>query len=449
MKQDYYRIVGVLLVALLLGLLIGHVYACLFLGLLVYIYWQYKTTNQLLLWMQHKRDVDAPNMPGLFDAIAKQFEYVQLHNEQRKKKLASFLRRFREATQALPDGIVVLGENDEIEWANDKAEEYLGIRNSQDRGQRIVNLIRHPSLIRFMKEAQGTDRGFEKSLELISPISKDIHLELRLVDYGDSEKLLVARDITKIYRINRMRTDFIANASHELRTPLTVISGYLESFEDDLSGQEPDEIRTRIRQMRNQTERMRRLIEDLLKLSSLETTEQLTHKETVRVPDLLANIVEEAKTISGVVKHEFDIEIDQKLWIEGDRNQIYSAISNVVFNAVQHTPDKGRITLRWFLGREGDAVFEVIDTGEGISADHIPRITERFYRVDRGRSREKGGTGLGLAIVKHILAKHNTRLEVESRLSAGSVFRFRFPRALVIRKDIIADRPAREQAVKV
>lgn len=447
MKQDYYRLAGYLLVALLFGLVTGRIFACLFLGLLIFVYKQYRTTSQLLTWMQHKRDVEPPDMPGLIDVIARQFDYLQVHNEQRRKKLASFLRRFKEATQALPDAIVVLGENDEIEWANDKAEEYLGIRSTQDRGQRIVNLIRHPSLIRFMKEIKNSESGGEKSLELVSPVNKDIHLELRVVLYGDAGKLVVARDITKIYRINRMRTDFIANASHELRTPLTVISGYLESLDEDLGG-ENDAGRTRIKQMRNQTERMRRLIEDLLKLSSLETAEHPVHKEAVRVPDLLINIIEEARAISGVVKHEYQVDADQGLWIEGDRNQIYSAISNVVFNAVQHTPDQGRITIRWFLNKAGEAIFEVIDTGEGISADHIPRITERFYRVDRGRSREKGGTGLGLAIVKHILAKHGTRLEVESKLGAGSVFRFRFPKSLVLQKDVLSERKVLEKAAK-
>jgi two-component system phosphate regulon sensor histidine kinase PhoR len=158
------------------------------------------------------------------------------------------------------------------------------------------------------------------------------------------------------------------------------------------------------------------------------------------VPDLLVTIVDEAKAIGGVIRHSFQIEADQELWIEGDRNQIYSAISNVVFNAVQHTPDQGQISIRWFLAEDGEAILEVHDTGEGISADHIPRITERFYRVDRGRSREKGGTGLGLAIVKHILVRHNAKLEVESKLGQGSTFRFRFPKSLVIRKNIISDR---------
>lgn len=198
--------------------------------------------------------------------------------------------------------------------------------------------------------------------------------------------------------------------------------------------------------MRNQTDRMKRLIEDLLKLSSLETTEHPQQREPVRVPDLLTGIIDEAKAISGGVAHEFKLDADNDLWIEGDRNQIYSAISNVVYNAVQYSPLPGRISLRWYEAVDGP-VFEVSDTGVGISAEHIPRLTERFYRVDRGRSRDKGGTGLGLAIVKHILARHNARLEIESTPGQGSTFRFCFPPSLVIRKGFITDKNSSKRRV--
>ena len=191
--------------------------------------------------------------------------------------------------------------------------------------------------------------------------------------------------------------------------------------------------------MRKQTERMSRLIEDLLKLSTLETRETPGEREPVRLPDMLNSIIDEARAISGEQKHDFVVEAEPGLWIEGDRNQIYSAVSNVVINAVQHTPDQGKVMLRWYAVEEG-AVFEVTDTGEGIDAEHIPRLTERFYRVDRGRSRDKGGTGLGLAIVKHILARHNARLEIESSPGAGSTFRFLFPANRVLPRDVI---PAR------
>jgi len=444
MRQDLYRIAAVLGLSLAIGLLSGHINLCLFIGLLSYGYWEYTALLRLLHWMRRSRPSETPNITGVLEAIARQYEYLRDHHRKQKKKLASFLKRFKEATQALPDAVVVLGTNDEIEWANSKAGEYLGIRNPQDRGQRLVNLFRHPSVVNFMKETRVPGQQREKSLELVSPVDKDVHLELRVVSYGDSGKLLMARDITKIYRVNRMRTDFIANASHELRTPLTVISGYLESFEDGFDDDEVEQTRARIRQMRKQTERMSRLIEDLLKLSTLETRETPGEREPVRLPDMLNSIIDEARAISGEQKHDFVIEAEPGLWIEGDRNQIYSAVSNVVINAVQHTPDQGKVKLRWYADEEG-AIFEVTDNGEGIDAEHIPRLTERFYRVDRGRSREKGGTGLGLAIVKHILARHNARLEIESSPGAGSTFRFRFPANRILRRDVIS---ARSESVR-
>lgn len=438
MNQDLQRVTVVFVISLLAGLLTGHLFLCLFIGALFYLYREYKILAELLAWMRRKRDVDAPAESGILGAIAILYEDLREHHKKQKRRLASYLRRFKEATQALPDAVVVLGPNHEIEWANSKAGKYLGIHYPQDRGQRLINLYRNPALHIFMKETRAArGQNVEKSLELVSPVDQDMHLELRLISYGDTGTLLVARDITKIYRINRMRTDFIANASHELRTPLTVIAGYLESLEDEFTDNDSaGQTQARIRQMRKQADRMRRLIEDLLKLSTLETTESQHRHEPVRVPDLLQGIVEEAKALSGDQHHRFEVHAEEGLWLEGDRNQIYSAVSNVVFNAVQHTPAKGLISLRWFADAQG-AVFEVKDTGEGIGGEHIPRLTERFYRVDRGRSREKGGTGLGLAIVKHILARHNAKLEIESLPGKGSTFRFRFPQSLMLTRDMI------------
>lgn len=439
MKQDLYPVSGVLLVSLITGLLTGYIFACLFLGLLIYCSLEYSTLVKLLKWMHRKRYTDAPTESGLLGAIAMQYDELRSQHKKHKRRLASYLRQFKEATQALPDAIVVLGSNDEIEWANSKALEYLGIRHPQDQRQRLVNLFRHPALVSFMKETRGKHEMIERSLDLVSPVNQDMNLELRLISYGDSGKLLVGRDTTGIHRVNRMRTDFIANASHELRTPLTVIAGYLESFEDDFAEDDSAGHKSKIRQMRKQAERMRRLIDDLLKLSTLETAETQGRHEPVRVPDLLNSIIEEARTLSGSQKHQFVLEADNSLWLEGDRNQLYSAISNVIFNSVQHTQNHGKITVRWFIDAQ-EPILEVVDTGEGISAEHIPRITERFYRVDRGRSREKGGTGLGLAIVKHILARHNARLEIESEPGVGSTFRFRFPASLILHKDMIKQR---------
>jgi two-component system phosphate regulon sensor histidine kinase PhoR len=434
MKQDYWRFAGVVFFSLVSGLITGQIFLCLFAGSVCFIYWQNSVLRHLLQWIRHRKDIGPPHMSGAIDEIAKEFDFLRMHHKQRKKKLSGYIKRFQDATRALPDAIVVLDKDGRIEWANDKAEEYLDIRTPQDTGQMVVNLIRSPDLVRYLGNPR--EHGADSGLETPAPGNPDLILELRLAPYGNKQKLLVARDITRDHRANQMRKDFIADASHELRTPLTVISGYLESFADEQDDKLKD-WRQQIKQMRNQTGRMQRLIEDLLKLSSLETAGEINNKQVIRVPDLLNSIIEEARTTgSGVLPNMISIEADRELWLKGDRSLIYSAFSNLIFNAIQHTPESGMIIVRWFA-EHGAGVLEVIDTGEGIAREHLPRITERFYRVDKGRSREKGGTGLGLAIVKHVLALHNAQLEIESEPGKGSTFRCRFtPEFISSRQEI-------------
>lgn len=435
MKQDFWRFILVIGTSLVIGLVVGRVLLCLLIGAALFIYWQYKTLKRLWQWIHRRGDNAPPDVPGIINEISREFDLLRIHHRQRKEKLSGYLKRFQEATAALPDAVVVLGENSRIEWANSNAGRYLGVHWPQDAGQRISNLIRHPALLEYMRSA-GVDDGV-RGLELVSPVDQALRLEARIVPYGDTQQLLVARDITRIHHIDRMRRDFIANASHELRTPLTVIAGYLESLEDEAGGR-MKKWAGQIEQMRNQTTRMHRLIEDLLKLASLESDAEPAEPEPVNVPELLAGIYEEAKSVGGIVDHIFSLETDGELWLKGNRNELYSAFSNLVFNAVQYTPQGGIIRIHWY-GDERGACLDVIDTGEGIAWEHIPRLTERFYRVDQGRSREKGGTGLGLAIVKHALARHNATLEVESKPGAGSQFRCRFPANTIIRKGDLPD----------
>ena len=431
MKADLWRLASVLFICVVAGLIFGNTFFITTAGLVIYCLWQYKTLEQLLSWIRQRKDVSPPDIPGVIDEITREIDFLRINHKKRKKKLSRFLRRFQESTAALPDAVIIMGENNVIEWANENAEAYLGVHWPQDARQRISNLIRHPDLLKYIGDMHESksDRG----LELASPVNPDLHLELRIAPYGESQQLLIARDITRIYRANKMRKDFIANASHELRTPLTVISGYLESFELE-SESRLVVWQNQIRNMRTQTDRMRRLIEDLLKLSTLETDTQKITTDLVRVPDLISSIYEEARAVDGLIEHIFTIESDPEIWIKGSQNEIYSAFSNLVFNAVQHTPENGVIKIKWYEDVDGSACLDVIDSGEGISPEHIPRITERFYRVDKGRSREKGGTGLGLAIVKHVLARHNANLEIESNPGNGSTFRCRFDPKTVVRK---------------
>ena len=432
MKEDIRRFTIVFLFSLLVGLVTQQVAICLLSGLVLFLFWNYRILKQLHSWLQRRGSSDPPELPGIIDDICREIEYLRERHKQRKDKLAGFLRRFQDATAALPDAVIILGDYGVIEWANEKAGEYLGIRWPQDGSQRIMNLIRNPELSAFLGGTGRFKNRTERGLQLESPVNSDQILEFRIAPYGDNQKLLVARDITSIQRINQMRKDFIANASHELRTPLTVISGYLEGLDDD-SGEFTESIKSQIRQMRKQTERMQRLIDDLLTLSVLETTPEHLDGESVPVPELLTSIYQEAEGLSGIMEHIFYLETDPMLWLRGNQRELYSAFSNLVFNAVQHTPAHGIIRLRWYADKDG-AHFSVSDNGPGIAPEHISRITERFYRVDKGRSREKGGTGLGLAIVKHVLVRHGAQLQIESQLGKGSTFRCDFPERNIVFK---------------
>lgn len=434
MKADLWRSFGVICLCLAIGLLTGQVLLCLALGLLLYLYWQQQTYNQLLKWLRRRSAGELPDLAGTVEEIAHEFDFLRIRHKQRKEKLSGMLKRFQEGTAALPDAVVILGENDVIEWANKKTEKYLSIRWPQDAGQRISNLVRHPDLVAYL--ATTEQEHSDSRLELNLAANAGLQLEFRVTPYGDTQRLLVARDITSAARMNKMRKDFIANASHELRTPLTVIVGYLESFEDELRAGDPR--KTQVKQIQVQTARMQGLIDDLLKLAALETTaSDIEADDIVKVPALLASICKEAENMSGMLEHSVSIEARAGLWIKGNHNELYSAFSNLIFNAVQYSPAQGHIQIRWYEDSRG-AHMEVRDAGDGIAAAHIPRLTERFYRADKGRSRAKGGTGLGLAIVKHVLSGHKARLTIDSALGKGSTFRCSFPLARVVH---VADDP--------
>ena len=434
MWPDFWRLTGVILTSLLLGIVTHQVAAWLVVGLLLYILWHYRVLKQLYKWLLKRGGSELPELPGIIDDICREIDFLREHHRQRKGRLTSFLRRFQDATSALPDAVIVLGEYGAIEWANQKAADYLGIRWPQDGGHRISNLIRHPELAAFLN---SLDDDTDRSLQLESPVNSGQILEYRMAPYGETQKLLMARDVTSIQRANRMRKDFIANASHELRTPLTVISGYLENFVDELA-QFPEILRSQILQMRRQTERMQRLIDDLLTLSVLETGAEHAQDEHILVPEILGSIYQEAQGVSGIMEHIFYLDCEPDLCLRGNQREIYSAFSNLVLNAVQHTPEHGIIRLRWYADDDG-AHFSVADTGEGIAPEHIPRITERFYRVDKGRSRDKGGTGLGLAIVKHVMIRHSGNLYIESQPGKGSMFRCDFPADRIVYKKVNMD----------
>jgi len=340
------------------------------------------------------------------------FRLRSTHRE-RKKRLSRVLKEFRKSTAALPDASVVLNPDHEIVWINSAAKELLGMRKS-DRGLRVDQIIRDPGFVHYLRAG-----GQAGPIEFPSPSKPGVHLSLRIVRYGgDGLMLLLGRDITERIRLEKMRRDFVANASHELRSPLTVINGYLDSLEAD--PELPETWRQPVCDMGHQAARMRAIIEDMLTLSRLEGGVKNPARERVEVAGLLALIHKDAQSLSERPDTiELHLESDEALL--GAENELYSAFSNLVSNAVKYTSSSGRVDIRWSADEQG-AHLAVSDTGKGIPADAIPRLTERFYRADKGRDRATGGTGLGLAIVKHVLERHGATLEIDSEPGKGSRF---------------------------
>jgi two-component system phosphate regulon sensor histidine kinase PhoR len=333
--------------------------------------------------------------------------------------LSNALERFQQAGEAMPDGVVMMNSSGQIEWCNPVAETQFGINFERDRGQWMTYLIR---------QAQFTDylasHNYREPLIFKSTRNRELVLSIQLVPFGDEQKLLISRDITQLERVETMRRDFVANVSHELSTPLTVVGGFLETLVDM---EHLDETQTRhyLDLMLDQTNRMQHLVKDLLMLSRLESNLTAHREEKVDVPRLLRDLLNEAQALSAG-RHRLRLNLASERWLQGNEDELRSAFGNLVSNAIRYTPDGGEIALQWEEW-EGEGVFSVQDSGIGIEPTHIPRLTERFYRVDRSRSRETGGTGLGLAIAKHALTRHQARLEIESTPGKGSTFSACFP----------------------
>ncbi|MEW6648203.1 MAG: phosphate regulon sensor histidine kinase PhoR [Pseudomonadota bacterium] len=418
---ELWRLLWGFLAATLLGAVLGSFWLGWGLGLAVYLGYHIWQLRRLVDWLRSGKTRNIPEAGGLWGEV---FHYIyqrQRKHQQRKRQLEEILDRFQQATSALPDATVVIGPKDEILWFNDAAAGLLGLHSAQDKGQPIDNLLRHPDFITYL---QQNGRNGEV-LRIPSPVDDSLTISIHLINYGRDQRLLVARDISQQQRLDQMRRDFVANVSHELRTPLTVVSGFLETLMD--SG---DDCAARWQRsltlMHQQATRMQHLVADLLMLSRLETDRSSPPRELVEVPALLAAIREDAQLLSGDKAHHITLEAEPDLRLHGAERELHSAFSNIVGNAVRYTPAGGEIHLRWWSDTTG-AHFSVSDSGIGIPAEHLPRLTERFYRVDTGRSREVGGTGLGLAIVKHVLTRHSARLRIDSRPGKGSTFTIDFP----------------------
>jgi len=368
-------------------------------------------------WLSHPVPGQVPEGEGSWNEVFAALHRFEREAAKREEMLAEALVRFRRAAQALPDGVVMLDHANHFEWCNRTAEVQLELDSSADAGQPIANLVREPEFVAYLASGEHSP-----SRPVRITRGPALSLSLRLIPYGQSQKLLLSRDTTQFERVETMRRDFVANVSHELRTPLTVLVGFLETVRE--LKLDPQRVRDYLGMMREQASRMHRIIEDLLMLSVLESAPP-PPTDRVQMASLLARLRLEAEALSGG-RHSILMEGRPTLDLLGSETELASAFGNLVSNAIRYTPAGGKVCLVWREGPDG-AAFAVEDTGPGIAPEHVPRLTERFYRVDRSRSRETGGTGLGLAIVKHAVARHQATLDVDSRLGAGSRFTVRFP----------------------
>ena len=411
-------------IALLVGFALGQFAWALCTALLIFTglqLWRMKTLGD---WLDNTRK--QPELSGGWGEIAYNVFRIGERARRRKKRLSRMLRQFQETTSAIPDGAVVIDSHNQVQWFNRAGKHILGLK-SGDVGSSIGNYLRHPRFTEILSSDQS-----QVPFEMPSPLDENKILEIRLVQYSGDLRLLLARDNTQVHNLMKMRREFVANVSHELKTPLTVIMGYLELLEDndDLS----TETEEAFGKLQSQSIRMKAVVDDLLTLSRLDTAPSPGRDAslTVNVPVILRNLVETVKDYDAG-KHDIILEMDDGLYLMGLENELHSVFSNLISNAIKYTPQGGQIFIRWCAGNASSAYFEVEDTGAGIAADHIGRLTERFYRVDVGRSREKGGTGLGLAIVKQILRRHDGVLEIESEAGTGSTFRCYFPKIRIVK----------------
>jgi two-component system phosphate regulon sensor histidine kinase PhoR len=413
---------------LLLGLLTGEYAWALAAGLAVHLGWTLSQLLRLHKWLKdHRPDEPPPDGYGLWGEVFDSIYHLQRRNQRARGRLQAVIDRVQESTAALKDAVIMLDRDGNLEWWNLAAETLLGLKTPQDSGQSITNLLRDPRFIEYFERA-----SYLEPLELPSPLNDRRRLQFHITQYGNREHLMLVRDVTRLHQLEQMRKDFVANVSHELRTPLTVIAGYLETLLDNVEDVNPRWLRA-LQQMQQQGGRMQNLLNDLLLLAKLEATDYPSDNQPVAVDLLLLSIKSDAQALSGDRQHRISLEADPHLKLKGSEAELRSAFSNLVFNAVKYSPNEGAIHIRWW-GDEQGAYLSVQDCGLGIEARHLPRLTERFYRVDSSRASNTGGTGLGLAIVKHVLLRHRAHLEITSSLGKGSTFTCHFPGTQVVRR---------------
>jgi two-component system phosphate regulon sensor histidine kinase PhoR len=420
-KRLLLELLLVCLPALLLGLLAGGLPWFLLAAVLLLLGWHFWNLLRLSHWLWVDRTMTPPTGQASWEPLFYGLYQMQLRNRRRRRELGNLIKRFRSGAESLPDAVVLTTDEGTIFWCNGLAQQHLGLRWPEDNGQNILNLLRYPEFSRYLRQ-----QDFSRPLTLV--MNNQLHMEFRVMPYSEGQWLLVARDVTQMHQLEGARRNFFANVSHELRTPLTVLQGYLEMMSDAvLEGKAREKA---LHTMQEQTRRMDGLVKQLLTLSRIEAAPAIDLAEKVDIPMMLRLLQREAETLSNG-RHQIVFNTDPQLKVCGNEEQLRSAISNLVYNAVNHTPEGTRIEVSWLHNKQG-ALFAVKDNGPGIAPEHLPRLTERFYRVDKARSRSTGGSGLGLAIVKHALSHHGSRLNITSEPHQETCFSFILPPRLIV-----------------
>jgi len=422
-KRLVFELILCCIPALILGAIFGYLPWFLLAAVTGLLVWHFWNLLRLSWWLWVDRSMTPPPGSGSWEPLLYGLHQMQMRNKKRRRELGSLIKRFRSGAESLPDAVVLTTEEGAMFWCNGLAQQMLNLRWPDDNGQNILNLLRYPEFSRYLKS-----RDFSKPLNLV--LNTGRHLEIRVMPYSEQQLLLVARDVTQMHQLEGARRNFFANVSHELRTPLTVLQGYLEMMQEQTLEGAPRE--KALHTMREQTQRMEGLVRQLLTLSRIEAAPLAALNEKIDVPMMLRVVEREAQTLSQQ-KHTLHFDVEDDLQVLGSEEQLRSAISNLVYNAVNHTPEGTEIIVRWQRAPHG-ALFSVEDNGPGIGPEHIPRLTERFYRVDKARSRQTGGSGLGLAIVKHAVNHHESRLDIESIPGKMTRFSFLLPERLIAKK---------------
>jgi two-component system phosphate regulon sensor histidine kinase PhoR len=382
-----------------------------------YLIWHFRQLHRLQDWLISPEADDPPDSHGIWGQVFDDVYRLQRRQKKSRQRLKAVLKRVQDSTAALKDGVIMVDSNGALEWWNASASQLLGLNEKQDIAQPITNLLRDPEFKAYFEQTE-----YDNPLEIASPVNHEMSLQFQITLFGRKDRLILCKDVTHLKQLEAMRQDFVANASHELRTPLTVISGYLETF-IDYKDTLPSRWGRALTQMHQQSQRMQGLIDDLLLLSRIESSDGTTH-EKILIPSMLNRIKDDALALSAG-KHVITLDCDD-INLEGVEAELSSAFSNLIFNAVKYTPENGEINIRWYENSRG-LFLEVKDNGIGIDSRHLPRLTERFYRADPSRHSDTGGTGLGLAIVKHVLLHHEAQLDIRSVMGKGSTFMCHFP----------------------